>query len=136
MRGGFYDIIKDFEIKMFMCALRASRGNITDAADALGINRTTLSEKLRAQKIDPAEFLPKPEKKKQVSGYVPKLERTWCDHKSMMIMQALEANNWNRTYAARDLGVSLRMLRYYIKNVRKKGVDIPESPYLGQGFRK
>jgi DNA-binding NtrC family response regulator len=136
MRGGFYDIIKDFEIRMFMCALKCARGNITIAAEALGINRTTLSEKLKANKIDPAEFQPKPEVEKEVSNYVPKLERVWCDHKMMLILQALESNNWNRTKAAADLDVSLRMLRYYIKAARQKGIEIPESSYYGRGCKR
>lgn len=136
MRGGFYDIIKDFEIKMIVCALKGSRGNISDAAEALGINRTTLSEKLKVQKIDAREFLPKPVVEKEVSNYVPKLDRVWCDHKMMLIMQALESNNWSRTHAAADLDVSIRMVRYYIKAARQKGIDIPESPYHGQGFKR
>ena len=40
-----------------------------------------------------------------------------------MIMQALEENRWNRTAAARKLGLTLRSLRY---RMQKLGLTDPD----------
>ena len=44
-------------------------------------------------------------------------------------LEALRRNNWNRTWAARELGLSLRALRNYVTHLKSMGVDIPDNPY-------
>ncbi len=48
------------------------------------------------------------------------LDKTLLDHEKDMILNALEKTKWNRTAAARLLGVSFRALRYRLK---KLGLD-------------
>jgi two-component system response regulator PilR (NtrC family) len=48
------------------------------------------------------------------------LEDRLYSHEKEMIIKALEATKWNRTAAARLLGISFRVLRYRLK---KLGID-------------
>ena len=47
------------------------------------------------------------------------------DLKNMYVEFVLEHFNWNRTWAAKSMRVSLRTLRDWI--IRKKSVEIPED---------
>lgn len=46
------EAVKDFQTEVICCALHHHDGNITRAADLIGINRTTLIEKMKSLKID------------------------------------------------------------------------------------
>jgi two-component system response regulator PilR (NtrC family) len=48
------------------------------------------------------------------------LTTTLEDQERQMIVEALEATRWNRTAAAKNLGISFRSLRYKLK---KLGID-------------
>lgn len=45
------------------------------------------------------------------------------------VYSALVKNNWKRDRTARDLEISVRGLRNYIRELRKNGYNIPDSPY-------
>lgn len=44
-----------------------------------------------------------------------------------MIVKALERNNWNRTYAAKELGISLRTIRNKINKLEKEGYHVKKN---------
>jgi len=54
-----------------------------------------------------------------------KIENNWQQN----FLKALERNNYNRTFTAKDLYLSLRCVRYRIARLKKMGLQIPDSPY-------
>ena len=64
----------------------------------------------------PASGTPPPARSADLEGELARLEKH-------MIMQALEENRWNRTAAARKLGLTLRSLRY---RMQKLGLTDPD----------
>lgn len=46
-----------------------------------------------------------------------------------LILRALKQTDGNRSQAARLLGISLRKLRYRLKEYREAGVNVPESAH-------
>lgn len=83
--------------------------NDTICAEDLGLDRTPDVAALQAVVGLPAEGL---------EDYLAGIER-------QVIVQALEATRWNRTAAARALGISFRALRYRLE---KLGLDTDEPP--------
>lgn len=61
---------------------------------------------------------------KNREGMLAKTERA-------VIYLALKANNWNRTYAARDLGVSIRTLRTKVHELRSHGLEVGVARHGG-----
>ena len=51
----------------------------------------------------------------------------------MLIIEALQAGNGSRKYAAMKLGISQRTLRYKLARMRDEGVSIPRGYGLGVG---
>ena len=60
------------------------------------------------------------------SDYIPR-GFTLKEVQDAFILKTLERNNWNRTYSAKDLGVSLRTMRNQINNLTEKGYKIEKS---------
>ncbi len=46
------------------------------------------------------------------------------------IHKCLEHYNWNRTEAAKALGVSTAKVVVFIKVLRKRGIEIPQNPMV------
>ena len=51
------------------------------------------------------------------SAYVGDLAATVAETERAVIMKALDATRWNRTAAARQLGLTLRQLRYRLEKL-------------------
>ena len=51
----------------------------------------------------------------------------------LLIIEALQAGNGNRKFAAMKLGISERTLRYKLARMRDEGVDIPRGYGFGIG---
>ena len=51
------------------------------------------------------------------AGAAQDLESTLEDQERQMIMQALESTRWNKTAAAKKLGITFRALRYKLKKL-------------------
>lgn len=55
VENGFFDLnekVREFEIKLIKAALLKTRGNQRRAASLLGVNATTLHNKIRTHRID------------------------------------------------------------------------------------
>jgi DNA-binding NtrC family response regulator len=50
------EVAGEFEKMFIMQALRLSGGNVSRAAEVMGVHRNTLSKKIREHKIDRSEF--------------------------------------------------------------------------------
>lgn len=138
MKSGFYAILAEFEKKMCKCAIETAKGNVNMASEVLGVNRTTLLQRCASFGIDVNQFREEGAKQKERSKTkikprepgknILKDKHVWNSHKRAMIIDALKDANYNRTKAAEALGMGLRTIRYYIVDLREKGVDIPDSP--------
>lgn len=60
------------------------------------------------------------------ADYIPK-GLTLDEVKDVFVLKTLERNNWNRTYAAKELGVALRTIRNHINDLTEKGYKIEKS---------
>jgi DNA-binding NtrC family response regulator len=115
-------------------AIAASRGNVSAAAKALGLNRTTLHMRLKRYGINVLEIT-EPEKdieklKIKPPGFAKSdgLSALKCK----MCYEALQKNGWNRSKAAKDCGVSVRYIRYMVQTLRFAGYDVPSVDTRGR----
>ena len=52
------------------------------------------------------------------------------------LLEALERNDWVRQRAAEELGICIRTVRYWIRQMRDAGFEIPASTWKGGGRPK
>jgi DNA-binding NtrC family response regulator len=55
MTGSYYERVKDFETKLILDALSVTQDNISQAANFLGLQRTTLTEKMKKLGLKPTK---------------------------------------------------------------------------------
>ena len=123
-------VFLSIEKRVTLIALRASDFNISKAAEALGVNRNTLSARIETWGLHKL-FPPAPEQNAVPligKGYKLLGKSGWTAHKQMLIVSALERNNQHRTKTAEELGISLRSLAININTLRAKGINIPQPP--------
>jgi len=53
---------------------------------------------------------------------------TLSEAKDAYIMMVLELSRWNRSQAGRILGISTRMVRYYVSDLYERGYPVKPSP--------
>jgi len=73
----------------------------------------TTDKDLKAQESNPDDYNPQME---NIDDYIEGIEKK-------IILDTLEKNRWNRTHAAKVLGITFRSLRYRLK---KLGIDSDE----------
>lgn len=114
-----------FEREILRIAICCAEGNVQLVADVLEMNRTTVSNKLREHKI---------EIKRPKRIYLREIKAArfmineFENFKVQSVLASLERNNWVRTAAAADLGISLRNIRLIIQKLRSVGYDVKPSP--------
>lgn len=105
--------------------LKASAGNVNRAALAIGIHHSTFFMMLKRHNLCADDYrskekAPKPKPVRRDYDF-----RAWADHKQMLVLQALEASNWNKAEAARRLDICNRTMHTICKRLKAKGVEIP-----------
>lgn len=127
------DIIGEFERAAVETALAVCNGNVARAAKVLGCNRTTLIERMKKLELNRADFedylvadvpvdLP-------VKYIAPRTGSVLRQSMLTEFMETLKRLNGNRTDTAHALGISYRTVKYYIKECKELGHDIPDSPF-------
>lgn len=141
-----------FNLEKYLCniesaaietALAVTNGNLARAAKILGIKRTTLSERCKRIGIDVDDFrdtfyddgtslevLPdKAVKLRKVTSFGMNSPLRMLVIST--VIDSLRANDWNRTHTAKELGISLRTVRYYIIEAKQLGMEVQDSkPWL------
>jgi DNA-binding NtrC family response regulator len=127
------DVVLDrFMRSAIETALTVSRGNVQAAAECLGIERTCLFARMKRLGVDVEKYREKreaspPLHKKSSSTQMSAVYLNGIQ----MVIDALAAENGNRTRAASRLGICLRTVRYKIAEAKKLGFVVvePESKY-------
>ena len=95
-------------------ALILRRGNMIDAED-LSFESTGAGKEITQSKVI------------ELSGHANDLGDELRKSEQRLIIEALQAGNGNRKYAAMKLGISQRTLRYKLARMRDEGVEIPRG---------
>jgi len=115
------------EKELYRVAFECSCGNITLMSEVLGRCRQLVSLRVKEYGFKPFDRpapVPKPTEKLKNSRF---LTNSFEAYKTQNLLAALEKNGYNRSRAAEELGVSLRMVRYTISNLKSLGYDIPDN---------
>jgi transcriptional regulator with GAF, ATPase, and Fis domain len=134
--------------QIYTLVTEAAGGNTARAARVLGINRTTLVERLKRYGIDiddirmrastnALETLAQCQADKASLEDIDNLisgtptvfheKQPFLYNKMLWIMQCLKEEHWHRTRAAQRAGVCLRTIRVYINHARALGYEIPKG---------
>ena len=119
------EVLSRFERTAVDTALCLCAGNITRAAALLSISRTTMVEKMRKFRLVASSY--RGEEKMPVPKEVERGSRLYLVALET-IFEALRANQWNRSAAAKELGLSLRCVRYKAQILRSLGWEVPDNP--------
>lgn len=118
------EALKQLEKTILLAALAAAKQNVSLAARALGLNRTTIAAKLRRHKISPPPAIPdRPAEPK----WRRKKHNEWTAVKERFILEALERNEWNRARTAAEVGVSRRYIALVVQDFKDRGLEIPDT---------
>jgi transcriptional regulator of acetoin/glycerol metabolism len=124
--------LKEIEKHVIVLCLKCSDGNISKVANAMGINRITLLARMKVLGI-PSNVRPSVDEKKEklrrleIDSGASKRHNEMQNQKEKTVLYTLEKCNWNRSWAARELGVSVRYIRYTVADLIARGVDIPDG---------
>jgi transcriptional regulator with PAS, ATPase and Fis domain len=122
-------------------ALFFANGTVSVAAQALGLKRTTLIEKCKRMGINPADFreeteVEKPPVRKRFNGSLAHVTSTQLPIESniryemlMSALETLERHDYNRTRAAKELGICVRTMRMWVNTARDMGLNVPPNPH-------
>jgi DNA-binding NtrC family response regulator len=125
-----YKYIDEIEKQTIASILQAFNGNVTKTATYFCMNRTTLVNKIAKFGIDVCvcagygtgmKFVDKIPMRK-ISGL--------GNIKMNAMLEALKACDYNRTAAAKAVGVNYRTLRTWVKHAKAEGVEIPDGVRL------
>ena len=128
--------LKEIEKHVIELCLKCSDGHISKVANAMGINRTTLVARMKVLGI-PSHDRPRVDEKKEklrrleIDSGASKRHNEIQKQNEKTILYTLEKCNWNRTWTARELGVSVRYIRYTVADLIARGVDIPDGKIGG-----
>lgn len=150
-------IFEDLDKQLIISALAVNFGNVTAASEMLNVDRGGLLRRIGKYKIDKSKyevtgFSCSKQKGKQPLSLVPDvvpnvtgLPKRYMKSGSLLedkfdtIKQALIRHNGCRTHAAKELGISLRCLRYTINDMIVLGHDVirtkgrvPKNGWRGQ----
>jgi DNA-binding NtrC family response regulator len=122
--------LRDIEKKIITDKLAELNYVVTAVARDLEITRTALWMKIARLNIE----MPEPKYKAiQAEDRDPIFRISGLNNiKHNAALEALRNNNWNRTWAARELGLSLRTMRKYVAHLRSMGVEIPDNPHINK----
>jgi DNA-binding NtrC family response regulator len=118
--------ISDITKKLIEVTLIANGGNIAKTAEYFEMNRTTLLCKIKKYQIPITEIKNSEPQKNRTVDEVPIFRISGLNNLKMQSMlQALEQCEYNRTHAARALGISVRTLRHWVAHAKDSGIEIP-----------
>jgi transcriptional regulator with GAF, ATPase, and Fis domain len=149
--------LEQIERSMICTYLSLYKGNVTHAAKALGVKKTTLFEKMKRFNIhssmfeyplvlqadsDNIEMVEEAQDNSEVTSRTRSWRKIKVPDKNNLRYQAivtsmevLEKHNWNRTHAARELGLSLRCMRMYCKEAIALGIRCKPNPKGAGAFQ-
>ena len=117
-------------------ALASTNGNVKRTSEILGLKRTSLDGWLKRNAVDRNDFrdIFEQEELEQLQH-----RRNSLPHPGRLrtlilkeVLAVLKLHNGNRTTAARDLGVCLRTIRSYVRELKAMGLDVPAPPLPGR----
>ena len=130
MTFDLYKFMEDVERQTIASLLQAFNGNVTKTAAYFCMNRTTLVNKIDKLAINVSVC----------AGYgtgikfvdeIPRRKISGLGNLKMNAMlEALRACDYNRTAAAKAVGVNYRTLRTWVKHAKAEGVEIPDGVRL------
>jgi len=106
-------LCEDFRIENTDLALTEDKPACSLASPLSKEDPPTTDKDLKAQESNPDDYNPQME---NIDDYIEGIEKK-------IILDTLEKNRWNRTHAAKVLGITFRSLRYRLK---KLGIDSDE----------
>lgn len=141
------EILKVLEAQIICVMLGTFNGSISMSAEALGMKRSTLSEKIRRYEIDINEYRVvndlkfsarvkrfvddlKKQTRTNAFGVRKKDDEPQDSLRSLVLshtIKSLEANQWNKTKTARYLGINARTLDRYILEAASLGYDVKKN---------
>lgn len=149
--------LEQIERSMICTCLNLYKGNVTQVSAVLGVKKTTLFEKMKRYRIHPAmfetpavlqadsddiEMVEETQDNSEVTNRTRSYRKIKVPDKMNLRYQAivtsmdvLEKHDWNRTHAARELGMSLRCMRMYCKEALALGIRCKPNPKAAGAFR-
>jgi len=118
--------LSDIEKKLIEVTLTANGGNIAKTAEYFEMNRTTLLGKITKYKIQTEKIRCSEIQKSRTVEEIPVFRISGLNNLKMQSMlDALKQCEYNRTHAARALGISARTLRHWVEHAKAQGIEIP-----------
>jgi len=126
-------LLRVFEILAIETALACANGVVSQAARSLEMNHSTLWMKIKRYEIDVEDF--RDEMLSNYHGVFSGKTRGLSIHPGSVLrhdmikaaMDTLEKNDWNRTHASAELGISVRTMRNLINEATMLGMCIQVS---------